>query len=75
MQIKKELKEKKETIINPNTEDTTTNEEFQKVIETAVQEKNEEVKEDNEDTKNEKSENKTTDVKEEIPETSVFLFS
>ena len=43
-QIKKDLKENKETIINPNTEDTKTDEEFQKVIETAVAEKNEEDK-------------------------------
>ena len=41
-QIKKELKEKKETIINPNTEDETTNEDFQEVIENAVAEKKEE---------------------------------
>ena len=38
-QIKKDLKENKETIINPNSEDTKTDEEFQKVIETAVAEK------------------------------------
>ena len=43
-QIRKELKEKKETIINPNTEDESTNEEFQEVIENAVAEKNEEEK-------------------------------
>ena len=40
MQIKKELKEKKEAIINPNIEDTTVDKEFQEVIETAVAEKN-----------------------------------
>ena len=39
-QIKKELEENKETIINPNTEDTKTDEKFQQVIETAVAEKN-----------------------------------
>ena len=43
-QIKKELKEKKETIINPNTEDESTNVDFQEVIEAAVAEKNEEEK-------------------------------
>jgi cytochrome c biogenesis protein ResB len=48
-QIKKELKESKETIINPNTEDTKTDEDFQKVIETAVAEKNEEDKIETED--------------------------
>jgi len=41
-QIKKELKEGKEVIINPNAEDTSTDENFQKVIETAVAEKTEE---------------------------------
>ena len=53
-QIKKELKENKESIINPNTEDTKTDEEFQEVIETAVAEKNEEDKKEkieNEDKK------------------------
>ena len=40
-QIKKELKENKEIIINPNTEDNSTNEEFQKIIESVVAEKNE----------------------------------
>ena len=39
IQIKKDLEENKENIINPNTEDTKTDEEFQKVIETAVAEK------------------------------------
>jgi hypothetical protein len=43
-QIKKELKEKKENIINPNTGDESTDEDFQEVIETAVAEKNEEEK-------------------------------
>ena len=41
-QIKKDLKEKKESIINPNTEDSNTNEEFQEVIESAIAEKSEE---------------------------------
>lgn len=40
-QIRKELKEKKWSIINPNAEDKNTNEEFQEVIETAIAEKNE----------------------------------
>lgn len=65
-QIKKELKEKKDTIINPNVDDSSTNEEFQEVIETAIAEKNEEEQElaekeeksewrkDNKDTKDEK---------------------
>ena len=38
-QIKKELKENKETIINPNAEDTKNDEKFQEIIETAVAEK------------------------------------
>jgi len=38
-QIKKELKENKEAIINPNSEDNSTDEEFQKIIETVVAEK------------------------------------
>ena len=53
-QIKKELKENKGTIINPNTEDTKTDEDFQKVIETAVAEKNEEDKIEMEDTEEKK---------------------
>lgn len=40
-QIKKELKEKKDYIINPNAENSDTNEDFQEVIETAVAEQKE----------------------------------
>ena len=76
-QIRKELKEKKETIINPNTEDESTNEEFQEVIENAVAEKNEEEKANSEnnsdETKNEstKDDSKESDTKKDT-ETSVF---
>ena len=61
-QIKKELEKNKETIINPNTEDIKTDEEFQEVIETAVAEKAEEEE-------NEKKEEKTEEKKEEKKET------
>jgi hypothetical protein len=73
-QIKKELKENKETIINPNTEDTKTDEEFQKVIETAVAEKSEEEKaeENAEDKKETKKEDKSQGKQEDKPESSVF---
>ena len=82
-QIKKELKEKKENIINPNTEDTSTNEEFQEVIETAVAEKNEEDKSNAENTEEKKDTDKKETVKkqkenvdeenkEEEQESSVF---
>jgi FtsZ-interacting cell division protein ZipA len=82
-QIKKELKEKKENIINPNTEDTSTNEEFQEVIETAVAEKNEEDKSNAENTEEKKDtdkketakkqkENIDEENKEEEQESSVF---
>jgi hypothetical protein len=74
-QIKKELKENKETIINPNTEDAKTDEDFQKVIETAVAEKNEEDKidlEDADEKKLTKKENKTDTTQEEKSESSVF---
>ncbi|MBO7505472.1 hypothetical protein J6T66_05085 [bacterium] len=64
-QIKKELKEKKETIINPNTEDESTDEEFQEVIETAVAEKNEEEKANIE---NDSDESNKESVKEESKE-------
>lgn len=67
--IKKDLEENKETIINPNTEDTKTDEEFQKVIETAVAEKAEEEKEEKkEEKKDEKVENKKEEKKEEKSE-------
>ena len=78
LQIKKELKENKETIINPNSEDTKTDEEFQEVIETAVAEKNEEDRkeesenEERRDTKKEKKELKSEEKKEERSEASVF---
>jgi hypothetical protein len=65
IQIKKDLEENKENIINPNTEDTKTDEEFQKVIETAVAEKAEEEE-------NEKKEEKAEEKKEEKAEASVF---
>ena len=73
-QIKKELKENKETIINPNSEDTKTDEEFQKVIETAVAEKNEEDKaeENTEEKKETKKEEKSEKKDEEKSESSVF---
>lgn len=74
-QIKKELKENKETIINPNTEDTKTDEDFQKVIETAVAEKNEEDKIELVDTtekKSAKKESRTETIQEEKSESSVF---
>ena len=85
IQIKKDLEENKENIINPNTEDTKTDEEFQKVIETAVaekaeeeenekkEEKAEEKKEDMKETKKEeKKEDKSEERQEEKTETSVF---
>ena len=74
-QIKKELKENKETIINPNTEDTKTDEEFQKVIETAVAEKTEEDKESIEEKKERKKdqkEEKSNEKTEEKSESSIF---
>ncbi|MBQ5945725.1 hypothetical protein IJL65_05115 [bacterium] len=78
-QIKKELEEKKETIINPNTEDESTDEEFQEVIETAVAEKNEEEKinseNDFDEIKKESTkkdeENKDEDTGD-APESSIF---
>ena len=85
IQIKKDLEENKENIINPNTEDTKTDEEFQKVIETAVaekaeeeenekkEEKAEEKKEEKKETKKEeKKEDKTEEKQEEKAEASVF---
>ena len=78
-QIKKDLEEKKEAIINPNTEDTKTDEEFQEVIETAVAEKNEEEKEekveekeDKKGTKKDKKEPESQKKQEENSESSVF---
>jgi phage I-like protein len=84
-QIKKDLEENKENIINPNTEDTKTDEEFQKVIETAVaekaeeeenekkEEKAEEKKEEKKETKKEeKKEDKSEEKQEEKAEASVF---
>ena len=83
-QIKKELEKNKETIINPNTEDTKTDEEFQEVIETAVAEKNEEEekekkeekaeekKEEKKETKKEQKEEKSDEKQEEKSESSVF---
>ena len=72
-QIKKDLEENKENIINPNTEDTKTDEEFQKVIETAVAEKaEEEEKEKKEEKADEKKENKSEEKQEEKAEASVF---
>ena len=71
-QIKKELKENKETIINPNAEDTKNDEKFQEIIETAVAEKNEEENiEENKESKNEKKENKSDTIQEDS-ESSVF---
>ena len=67
-QIKKDLEEKKETIINPNTEDTKTDEEFQKIIETAVAEKVEEEKEEKSEEKEVKKESKNESKKEEKSE-------
>ena len=78
------MEENKETIINPNTEDTKTDEEFQKVIETAVaekaeeenekkEEKAEEKKEEKKETKKEeKKEDKSEEKQEEKAEASVF---
>ena len=75
-QIKKKLKENKETIINPNTEDTKTDEEFQEVIETAVAEKAEEEEkekmENMEEKKETKKESKSNEKSEENIESSVF---
>ena len=73
-QIKKDLKENKETIINPNTEDTKTDEEFQNVIETAVAEKNEEDKAEErlEEKKEIKKEDKSQEKQEDKTESSVF---
>ena len=75
-QIKKELKENKGTIINPNTEDTKTDEDFQKVIETAVAEKNEEDKIEMEDTEEKKWTKKGTnpDVSQEKEGTESSVF-
>ena len=73
-QIKKKLEENKETIINPNIENTKTDEEFQAVIETAVAEKSEEEKGSNED-KNEVKEpkqSKSEGKDEDKSESSVF---
>ena len=84
IQIKKDLEENKENIINPNTEDTKTDEEFQKVIETAVaekaeeeenekkEEKAEEKKEEKKETKKEQKEEKSDEKQEEKSESSVF---
>jgi len=85
IQIKKDLEENKENIINPNTEDTKTDEEFQKVIETAVaekaeeeenekkEEKAEEKKEEKKEAKKEeKKEDKSEEKQEEKAEASVF---
>jgi len=73
-QIKKDLKENKETIINPNSEDTKTDEEFQKVIETAVAKKNEEDKAEEklEEKKENKKEDKSQEKQEDKSESSVF---
>ena len=74
IQIKKDLEENKENIINPNTEDTKTDEEFQKVIETAVAEKNEEDKAEEklEEKKETKKEDKSQEKQEDKSESSVF---
>ena len=73
IQIKKTLEENKENIINPNTEDTKTDEEFQEVIETAVAEKNEEDKaEEKVEDKEVKKESKSEEKQEEKSESSVF---
>ncbi len=69
LQIKKTLKENKENIINPNSEDTKTDEEFQEVIETAVAEKNEG---DKSDEKIEEKDFKSEEKQEEKSESSVF---
>ena len=66
-QIKKELEEKKDNIINPNTEDESTDEDFQEVIETAVAEKNEEEKANIE---NDADETKKESVKADKDETN-----
>ena len=75
-QVRKKLKEDKETIINPNTEDTKTDEEFQKVIETAVAEKTEEEDkekvEEKEEKKESKKEEKSENKSEGKTEPSVF---
>ena len=78
-QIKKELKEKKETIINPNTEDETTTEDFQEVIENAVAEKKEEdsanVENSPEESKKDstdKDTQKQSDNDEDNTESSIF---
>ncbi|MBO7095300.1 hypothetical protein J6V86_03910 [bacterium] len=71
------MEEKKETIINPNTEDESTNEEFQEVIETAVAEKNEEEKAnmENDDAKQDsKDAPKKEDSKNDGKETEVSVF-
>jgi hypothetical protein len=77
--IKKDLEENKENIINPNTEDTKTDEEFQKVIETAVAEKAEEEKdenteknEDKRENKKEQKETKSNTTSEDKSESSIF---
>jgi len=77
LQIKKTLEENKENIINPNSEDTKTDEEFQEVIETAVAEKAEEDEEESkseekQDKKETKKEEKTEEKKEEKSESSIF---
>ena len=73
LQIKKTLEENKENIINPNSEDTKTDEEFQEVIETAVAEKNEEDKaEEKVEEKEVKKESKAEEKQEEKSESSVF---
>lgn len=77
LQIKKTLEENKENIINPNSEDTKTDEEFQEVIETAVAEKAEEDEEESkseekQEKKETKKEEKTEEKKEEKSESSIF---
>ena len=65
--IRKKLKEKKDAIINPNIQDTSADEDFQEVIETAVAEKNEEEKNNIENSEKESTE-KITSKKEKTDE-------
>ena len=74
-QIKRELQEKKETIINPNSQDETTNEEFQEVIETAVAEQNEEAKEIENTDKKENEEKKSDEIEVSVFDETVSLDS
>ena len=75
-QVKKQLEENKETIINPNAEDNNADEDFQEVIESAVAQQTEDEKNEAIDpsSKKDSKKNNAKDLQksEEKAETSVF---